>query len=154
MMRLWQNGPSICLSQMVHACILYSVFDIILTIDADGSKVVAQTPEGTRVATPNPMRDQNPSTSSSSASSAAKQSYASALKNKASDWHLEFSMDDHVLPLDMTLATVRQYLWHQSGELVMHYRRKTLVGGPHRLSFLGSQGLAHAVEQQAMPSPM
>lgn len=103
MMRLWQNGPSICLSQMVHACILYSVFDIILTIDADGSKVVAQTPEGTRVATPNPMRDQNPSTSSSSASSAAKQSYASALKNKASDWHLEFSMDDHVLPLDMTI---------------------------------------------------
>ncbi|KAI1787218.1 hypothetical protein LXA43DRAFT_1030141 [Ganoderma leucocontextum] len=32
-----------------------------------------------------------------------------------------------VLPLDMTLAAVRQYVWRQSGELVMHYRRKAPV---------------------------
>ncbi|VDB96831.1 unnamed protein product, partial [Peniophora sp. CBMAI 1063] len=31
---------------------------------------------------------------------------------------------DKVLPLDMTLAAVRQFVWRQSGELVMHYRRK------------------------------
>ena len=36
-------------------------------------------------------------------SSQSKVSYAAALKNKASDWHLEFSMDDHVLPLDLTI---------------------------------------------------
>ena len=31
-----------------------------------------------------------------------------------------------VLPLDMTLAAVRQYIWRQSGELVMHYRRRAV----------------------------
>ncbi|KZV64544.1 hypothetical protein PENSPDRAFT_639534 [Peniophora sp. CONT] len=31
---------------------------------------------------------------------------------------------DKVLPLDMTLAAVRQFVWRQSGELVMHYRRR------------------------------
>jgi E3 ubiquitin-protein ligase TRIP12 len=33
----------------------------------------------------------------------AKASYAAALKAKPADWHLEFSMDDHVLPLDLTI---------------------------------------------------
>jgi len=32
-----------------------------------------------------------------------KSSYAAALKAKPTDWHLEFSMDDHVLPLDLTI---------------------------------------------------
>ena len=35
-----------------------------------------------------------------------------------------------VLPLDMTLAAVRQYIWRQSGELVMHYRRKAVPVRP------------------------
>lgn len=30
-------------------------------------------------------------------------SYAAALKTKPTDWHLEFSMDDHILPLDLTI---------------------------------------------------
>lgn len=30
-------------------------------------------------------------------------SYAAALKAKPTDWHLEFSMDDQVLPLDLTI---------------------------------------------------
>jgi len=30
-------------------------------------------------------------------------SYAAALKAKPTDWHLEFSMDDHILPLDLTI---------------------------------------------------
>ena len=34
-----------------------------------------------------------------------------------------------VLPLDMTLAAVRQFVWRQSSELTMFYRRK-LVGMP------------------------
>jgi E3 ubiquitin-protein ligase TRIP12 len=36
-------------------------------------------------------------------SSSSKASYAAALKTKPTDWHLEFSMDDHVLPLDLTI---------------------------------------------------
>ncbi|KAG8745001.1 Ubiquitin fusion degradation protein 4 [Ceratobasidium sp. 414] len=66
----------------------------------DGTKVEAQTPDGTRVATPNPSAALERGTPSSSAS---KFSYAAALKAKPTDWHLEFSMDDHVLPLDTTI---------------------------------------------------
>ncbi len=36
----------------------------------------------------------------------------------------EILCHDAVLPLDMTLAAVRQYIWRQSGELIMYYRRK------------------------------
>jgi len=37
----------------------------------------------------------------------------------------EILCNDVVLPLDMTLAAVRQFIWRQSAELVMHYRRRT-----------------------------
>ncbi|KDQ58057.1 hypothetical protein JAAARDRAFT_129692 [Jaapia argillacea MUCL 33604] len=37
----------------------------------------------------------------------------------------EILCNDYVLPLDMTLAAVRQYVWRQTAELVMHYRRRT-----------------------------
>ena len=63
----------------------------------DGSKVVAQTPEGTRVATP------SISAVGSTSDTAPKASYAAALKAKPNDWHLEFSMDDQPLPLDLTI---------------------------------------------------
>ena len=33
----------------------------------------------------------------------SKASYAAALKANPTDWHLEFSMDDHTLPLDLTI---------------------------------------------------
>jgi E3 ubiquitin-protein ligase TRIP12 len=68
----------------------------------DGSKVVAQTPDGTRVATPNPARPP-PSSASSRGAGLPRPSYAAALKAKPSDWHLEFSMDEHKLPLDLTI---------------------------------------------------
>lgn len=32
-----------------------------------------------------------------------------------------------VLPLDMTLAAVKQYIWRQAAELTMYYRRKVAV---------------------------
>ncbi|THU92737.1 hypothetical protein K435DRAFT_671560 [Dendrothele bispora CBS 962.96] len=72
-----------------------------LSVAEDGSKVEAQTPDGTRVATPNP----NASTKDglSRAVPMSRPSYAAALKTKPSDWHLEFAMDDHVLPLDLTI---------------------------------------------------
>lgn len=36
----------------------------------------------------------------------------------------EILCNEMVLPLTMTLAAVRQFVWKQSSELVMHYRRK------------------------------
>ena len=36
----------------------------------------------------------------------------------------EILCNHQVLPLDMTLAAVRQFVWRQAGELVMYYRRK------------------------------
>lgn len=36
----------------------------------------------------------------------------------------EVLCNEVLLPLDMSLAAVRQYVWRQGGELIMHYRRK------------------------------
>ena len=68
----------------------------------DGGRVEAQTPDGTRVATPNSSKD-IPTVSIGRSGIAGKSSYAAALKAKPVDWHLEFSMDDYVLPLDLTI---------------------------------------------------
>lgn len=68
----------------------------------DGSRVEAQTPEGTRVATPNPATKTIPAAIARQAS-AGRASYAAALKAKPTDWHLEFSMEGNVLPLDLTI---------------------------------------------------
>ncbi|EKM50678.1 uncharacterized protein PHACADRAFT_264072 [Phanerochaete carnosa HHB-10118-sp] len=70
-----------------------------VSVGDDGSKVIAQTPDGTRVATPNPARI----SSGLRTSITPKTSYAAALKAKPNDWHLEFSMDDQKLPLDLTV---------------------------------------------------
>ncbi|KAL4078725.1 hypothetical protein V8B97DRAFT_1933082 [Scleroderma yunnanense] len=74
---------------------------ITLSIAEDGGRVEAQTPDGTRVATPNSTKD-TPSVLGR-LGAASKSSYAAALKAKPVDWHLEFSMDDQVLPLDLTI---------------------------------------------------
>ncbi|GJE99806.1 WD40 repeat domain-containing protein [Phanerochaete sordida] len=41
----------------------------------------------------------------------------------------EILCNEAVLPLDMTLASVRQFVWRQSGELVMYYRRRKVMPG-------------------------
>ncbi|KAJ7734536.1 hypothetical protein B0H14DRAFT_2995729 [Mycena olivaceomarginata] len=64
---------------------------VTLSIAEDGSKVEAQTPDGTRVATPS-LKEGQPSPAPRAPATRA--SYASALKAKPTDWHLEFSMDD------------------------------------------------------------
>ncbi|PWN54057.1 hypothetical protein IE53DRAFT_309085 [Violaceomyces palustris] len=76
-----------------------------LDVAQDGSKVIAKTPEGTRVASPS-HGSPGPSSQraeSSSAPSPSKRSYASALQKKPSDWHLEFSMGDQKLSLGTTI---------------------------------------------------
>ncbi|KAG6812730.1 hypothetical protein H0H92_000947 [Tricholoma furcatifolium] len=75
---------------------------VMLSVAEDGTKVEAQTPDGTRVATPNSSAKDGPLPPNLRTAS-AKSSYAAALKAKPTDWHLEFSMDDHVLPLDLTI---------------------------------------------------
>jgi len=37
----------------------------------------------------------------------------------------ELVCNDVVLPGEMTLAAVRQYVWKQASDLVLQYRRKT-----------------------------
>jgi WD repeat-containing protein 48 len=44
--------------------------------------------------------------------------------NRAPDDLWEIVCNDTVLPPNMTLAVVRQHVWRQSGEVVLHYRRK------------------------------
>ncbi|KAF8967730.1 hypothetical protein BDZ97DRAFT_1903295 [Flammula alnicola] len=75
---------------------------ITLSVAEDGSKIEAQTPDGTRVTTPNASaKDGLLAMARNSLSSRG--SYAAALKAKPTDWHIEFSMDDHILPLDLTI---------------------------------------------------
>ncbi|KAF8906204.1 hypothetical protein CPB84DRAFT_1813845 [Gymnopilus junonius] len=73
---------------------------ITLSVVEDGGKVEAQTPDGTRVATPNAGKESQIGTKNTLSQ---RGSYAAALKAKPTDWHLEFSMDDHILPLDLTI---------------------------------------------------
>ena len=51
------------------------------------------------MATPTPLRDNFPSDSAAP----AKSSYASALKAKPTDWHLEFSIEGHPISLETTI---------------------------------------------------
>ncbi|KAF9461243.1 hypothetical protein BDZ94DRAFT_1196596 [Collybia nuda] len=76
---------------------------ITLSVAEDGSKVEAQTPDGTRVATPNSSIKDGLTIPTPRISLSTRASYAAALKTKPTDWHLEFSMDDHILPLDLTI---------------------------------------------------
>lgn len=99
--------------------------DIVLMKCADGLKVEAQTPDGTRVATPSNSKEgaatHNPR------QVAGKVSYAAALKAKPTDWHIEFSMDDHVLPLDLTIY----------GAIHQHEMRKASGAVPPSLIWQG-----------------
>ncbi|KAF8262629.1 hypothetical protein EI94DRAFT_1773142 [Lactarius quietus] len=100
---------------------------VTLSVADDGSKVEAQTPEGTRVGTPSAVAGSSRGAGSRGWPS-GKGSYASALKAKQTDWHLEFSMDDHPLPLDLTIY----------GAIHQHELRKKKAGSgsalpPHML---------------------
>jgi hypothetical protein len=72
---------------------------------SDGSKVVAQTPNGSRVETPVQAAEANAEAGPSRGAEggARGSSYATALKTSPTDWHLEFSMNGKPLPLDMTV---------------------------------------------------
>lgn len=71
----------------------------------DGSKVVAQTPNGSRVETPVQAAEANAEAGPSRGADggARGSSYATALKTSPTDWHLAFSMDGKPLPLETTV---------------------------------------------------
>jgi E3 ubiquitin-protein ligase TRIP12 len=114
-----------------------------LSSTSDGSKIVAQTPDGTRVGTPAAGTSREPPTPTPRPSSSSKNSYAAALKAKPQDWHLEFSMDDHVLPLDLTIY----------GAIHQHELRKKASGsGSSVPSHLLWQGV-YTVKFKKVPGP-
>jgi len=99
-----------------------------VSLEVTGEKVVAKTPDGTRVATPQPAKPAEPASSSSRPSPAPtpqkRASYAAALKAEPTDFHLEFSLGGHDVDLDTTVygavhrfesqqpAALRRQMWY------------------------------------------
>ncbi|PPQ99844.1 hypothetical protein CVT26_009341 [Gymnopilus dilepis] len=109
---------------------------ITLSVAEDGTKVEAQTPDGTRVATPSAAKESQPTARGALSN---RGSYAAALKAKPTDWHLEFSMDEHILPLDLTIY----------GAIHQHEMRKK--AGPTPLNMIW-QGI-YTVKFKKVPGP-
>ncbi|KAI0730615.1 hypothetical protein C8Q76DRAFT_644034 [Earliella scabrosa] len=110
-----------------------------VSVGEDGSKVEAQTPDGTHVPTPG----RGPSTSATPRTSTPKTSYAAALKAKPSDWHLEFFMDDHKLPLDLTIY----------GAIHQHEMRKHRASGSPFVPSMIWQGV-YSIKFKKVPGPL
>ncbi|GAA5900666.1 hypothetical protein JCM8208_000560 [Rhodotorula glutinis] len=99
-----------------------------VSLEVTGEKVVAKTPDGTRVATPQPAKPADAASSSSRPSPAPtpqkRASYAAALKAEPTDFHLEFSLGGHDVDLDTTVygavhrfesqqpAALRRQMWY------------------------------------------
>ncbi|KAI0738636.1 hypothetical protein C8Q80DRAFT_1206571 [Daedaleopsis nitida] len=105
----------------------------------DDARVEAQTPDGTHVPTPS----KGPSTSATPRTSTPKTSYAAALKTKPSDWHLEFFMDDHKLPLDLTIY----------GAIHQHEMRKHRASGSPFVPSMIWQGV-YSIKFKKVPGPL
>ncbi|KAF8422650.1 hypothetical protein EV426DRAFT_161329 [Tirmania nivea] len=76
-----------------------------VNMEVAGGKVTARKEDGTRVATPQqntPARVGGPSAAAPPASSSKAMSYAQAI-NAPQDWHIEFSIGDHVISNDTTI---------------------------------------------------
>ncbi|BGP41601.1 Ubiquitin fusion degradation protein 4 [Rhodotorula kratochvilovae] len=99
-----------------------------VNLEVTDEKVVAKTPDGTRVATPQPAKAAAASSSSSRPSPAPtpqkRSSYAAALKAEPTDFHLEFSLGGQDVTLDTTVfgavhrfesqqpAALRRQMWY------------------------------------------
>ncbi|KAI9062557.1 hypothetical protein FKP32DRAFT_1593207 [Trametes sanguinea] len=113
-----------------------------VSVGEDGSKVEAQTPDGTHVPTPGSSRGLLSSTPTPRTST-PKTSYAAALKAKPSDWHLEFSMDDHKLPLDLTVY----------GAIHQHEMRKHKASGSPFIPSMIWQGV-YSIKFKKVSGPL
>lgn len=88
-----------------------------LDVKDDGKEIEAKTPDGTRIQTPSNTNDASPTARKSSKSSSKKPesldnkgkelkpkgSYASALKTKPTDFHIEFELDGQKVDHDSTI---------------------------------------------------
>ncbi|KAK9324323.1 hypothetical protein V1517DRAFT_256294 [Lipomyces orientalis] len=79
-----------------------------VNVQVDGDHVTAQTPGGTGISTPVPSpaikKDSGfVDSMSRSAVSTPRQSYSSALQSSPQDWHIEFRVNDKLIPNDMTV---------------------------------------------------
>ncbi|KAK9240715.1 hypothetical protein V1525DRAFT_336363 [Lipomyces kononenkoae] len=81
-----------------------------VSVQVDGDNVTAQTPGGTSISTPIPIpspaikKDSGSADfMSRSAVSTSRQSYSSALQSTNQDWHIEFRINDKLVPNDMTV---------------------------------------------------
>lgn len=99
-----------------------------MSLEVTDEKVVAKTPDGTRVATPQPAKAADAAPSSSRPSPAptpqTRASYAAALKAEPTDFHLEFSLGGQDVNLDTTVygavhryesqqpAALRRQMWY------------------------------------------
>lgn len=111
----------------------------------DGSKVEAQTPDGTRVATPNPLNLLRATKGAVGPGLAGKASYAAALKAKPTDWHLQFEMDDSVLPLDLTIyGAIHQHQMRKTGSSAV--APHMIWQGVHTINFKKVTGPAPPAE--------
>ncbi|KAH9851913.1 hypothetical protein C2E23DRAFT_904051 [Lenzites betulinus] len=113
-----------------------------VSVGEDGSRVEAQAPDGTHIPTPGSTRGL-PSAAATPRTSTPKTSYAAALKTKPSDWHLEFSMDDHQLPLDLTVY----------GAIHQHEMRKHKASGSPFVPSMIWQGV-YSIKFKKVPGPL
>ncbi|KAM0786305.1 hypothetical protein ACM66B_001783 [Microbotryomycetes sp. NB124-2] len=109
-----------------------------VNLEVADDKVVAKTPDGTRVGTPTLSQASGPAASRPSAPK-PRASYAAALKAEPTDFHLEFSMGDQPVDLDTTVygavhkhesrtpESLRRNIWHSIFEV--KFRK---VAGPAR----------------------
>ncbi|GAA6053157.1 hypothetical protein JCM3770_002881 [Rhodotorula araucariae] len=94
-----------------------------VNLEVTGEKVVAKTPDGTRVATPQPAKPARASSSGPSPAPTPQKptSYAAALKAEPTDFHLEFSLGGQDVDLDTTVfGAVHRYESQQPAALRRH----------------------------------
>lgn len=116
-----------------------------MSMAPDGSRVEAQTPDGTRIATPNQAASSSANAGSSSTPS--RSSYAGAVKTAPVDWHLEFSINGQVLSLEDTVyGAVHKYAKSSSSPL-------SAFNVPVTFKFRKVEGPASAKAPVDAPSP-
>lgn len=125
---------------------------LMLTL-ADGSRVEAKTPEGTRVVTPNQAAGNIPGPSGSGTVTPRTGSYAGAVKTAPSDWHLDFYINGQRLSLEDTIygAVHRNQQPAASGTSTPAAGSLGVFSMPVTIKFRKVEGPAPASTFSAMP---
>lgn len=122
-----------------------------VNMEVTGGKVTARKEDGTRVATPqqnNPARPGGSTAPAPPASSSKPMSYAQAI-NLPQDWHIEFSIGDHVISNDITIYRAVQ-LSRTDADGEPNFRN--VWSSVHPIKFRRAPGPAHP-ESALSPTP-